>query len=991
MARKTPHYSSLPCPWYQWVLMGFMRLAIVACLLLPTGVKHAAAKIDAELGGALSGKELLYLEDAEARLSKHEALDRLHSFKPYSRSTVNLGFTDSAYWLYIPQLLETSALKEHATYYLEVGYSLLDHVDAVVLARPAGAQQSFGEARHFHTGDREIFPQRPVPHPNFVFPINVQPNMEYAVLLRIKTDSAAQVPLDLWTPAGFSKSTFDQAVFSGGLIGIIGIMALTNLLLYLSVGDRSYLYFALCMTGYALVQACTLGLAFQYIWPYSVFLQEKGLMLAVNFTFVALALFTREYLSLESFAPRAATLLKALATANALICLLVTVLPYSAAVKITILNLGFSPSINFCAGVWLLLHGYRSARFFVFAFSIFIISAVAFILSKFGLIDRSLLTEYSVHFGAITTVSLMSFALADRIRIERKLKEEAQDAAIRHLDSYRTIYEHSLEGLFQLDDQGALLVCNSAFLKLMGAHSKAELVTLAPTMKHLIPESAEEFRLLYQRLQKRGHIIGYETSCRDLLGNQFWGTLNIHTVQLPNGRIGYEGSLTDITDRRRHQDQLKYYAEHDALTGLINRLEFEKQVQRAIDTAATGEHEHAMLFMDLDQFKIVNDTGGHSAGDELLRLLASEFSTIVKDSDTIARFGGDEFAILLNDCDLDEAKKVGDRLRAAVADFRFAWQGKTFAIGVSIGIVAITREIATIENLFSLADTACYAAKDAGRNRVVVHSDASHAVRIRQGEMILVGELRNAIKADQLRLYTQPIQALQRPQKGVAYELLVRFEAGDQTLLPGAFLPAAERFNVINLIDRWVIEHYFEFLKQNPRALETLSQANINLSAQTIGGEDFQQFLTTMFKRFNIPENKICFEITESAAVASLTDTKHFLMSMRRNGLKFALDDFGSGFSSYSYLKSLPVDLLKIDGSFVRDVFEDPVDLAMVKSITEIAHLTGMGVCAEYVESKAVLELMTHLGVDYAQGFYIGQPELLFSGSGQRLPEPEVQ
>ncbi|GAA3946787.1 hypothetical protein GCM10022278_02450 [Allohahella marinimesophila] len=920
-------------------------------------------------------------------LSKAEALDQLDTFKPYTRRTVNLGFSDAVHWLFIPQLLEFHTLKEQATYYLEVGYSLLDHVDAVVLTRPAGSEQPFDQAAHFHTGDREIFAQRPVPHPNFIFPIDVLPDTEYAVLLRIKTDSAVQVPLNLWTPAGFSENTFDQAVFSGGLIGIIAIMALTNLLLYLSVGDRSYLYFAMCMSGYAIVQACTLGLAFQYIWPASIFLQEKGLMLAANFTLASLALFTREFLGLESFAPRAASIFRLLAAANILICVLVLVLPYSAAIKITTLNVGVSPFLNYCIGVWLLIQGHKSARLYVSAFSVFIVSAVIFILSKFGLVDRSLFSEYSVHFGAITAVSLMSFALADRIRLERKLKEEAQDAAIRHLDSYRTIYEHSLEGLFQLDENGTLLVCNSAFLKLMGAHSKAELATLAPTMKNLVPESAVEFRLLYKRLKNHGQVIGYETSCRDLLGNQFWGTLNMHTVQLPGERMGYEGSLIDITDRRRHQDQLKYYAEHDALTGLINRLVFEKQVQGAIETAATGDHEHAMLFMDLDQFKIVNDTGGHSAGDELLRLLASEFSTIVKDTDTIARFGGDEFAILLNDCDLDEAKKVGDRLREAVADFKFAWQGKTFSIGVSIGIVAITQEIATLENLFSLADTACYAAKDAGRNRVVVHSDASHAVRIRQGEMILVGELRNAIKADQLRLFTQPIQALQRQRKGAAYELLVRFEAGDQTLLPGAFLPAAERFNVINLIDRWVIEHYFDFLKQNPRALETLSQANINLSAQTIGSQDFQQFLTAMFKRYEIPENKICFEITESAAVASLTDTKHFLMSMRRNGLKFALDDFGSGFSSYSYLKSLPVDLLKIDGSFVRDVFEDPVDLAMVKSITEIAHLTGMGVCAEYVESKAVLELMTHLGVDYAQGFYIGEPEVLFSGSGQQRPE----
>jgi len=410
------------------------------------------------------------------------------------------------------------------------------------------------------------------------------------------------------------------------------------------------------------------------------------------------------------------------------------------------------------------------------------------------------------------------------------------------------------------------------------------------------------------------------------------------------------------------------------LTGLINRSEFENRMQDALNTFETQHISHCLLFLDLDQFKIVNDTSGHRAGDELLKCLSQVLKDNARARDSIARLGGDEFAILLERCPLEKAEEVANILRRKIADYRFSWEDKTFTVGASIGIVPIDHDHPSIEELFSLADTACYGAKDAGRNCIMVHSPKSNEVMHRQSEMRQVAFLKEAIKSDQLVLYKQYISCSEDEQNGGRYEILVRMIKGDELVPPGAFLPAAERYNAIVEVDKWVVENYFKWLSENPEEQKKLVQVNINLSGQTLGDAEFPGFLEEMFSRYQVPTEKICLEITESTAVRSLSKTNAFISRLKLRGIKFALDDFGSGFSSYSYLRNLKVDSVKIDGSFIRNITHDVIDRSMVESIANMAQVIGIKTVAEFVENHETHELLKEMGVDFTQGYHIHKP-----------------
>jgi diguanylate cyclase (GGDEF)-like protein/PAS domain S-box-containing protein len=428
----------------------------------------------------------------------------------------------------------------------------------------------------------------------------------------------------------------------------------------------------------------------------------------------------------------------------------------------------------------------------------------------------------------------------------------------------------------------------------------------------------------------------------------------------------------DVTKERRLKRALSYQASHDALTGLINRREFDNRLHAAVLSAQRGEGAYALLYIDLDQFKVVNDTCGHQAGDRLLRDVTGLLQTRVRASDTIARLGGDEFGVLLEGCTPEQASRIADGVRQAIKDYRFMWGASTLSVGASVGVVQIRAETESVAAVMSAADIACYAAKDEGRNRIHVYE--ADGVSNRHREMHWVARVTRAAEENRLELFFQPIVRIGSEGSPDFHELTVRLRDDDGRLVPPSeFIPAAERYNVMSIIDRWVVVRAVELLKHRRDTQRSLPMLAVNLSGTSLNEQSFAEFVLQTVGEPEIA-SALCFEITETAAVTSLSNAAFFMRELKARGCRFSLDDFGTGLSSFMYLKTLPVDYLKIDGQFISQIATDAVDRSMVEAISKVGRALGIATVAECVESEAVLEELKRIGVDFAQGYYIANP-----------------
>ena len=462
-------------------------------------------------------------------------------------------------------------------------------------------------------------------------------------------------------------------------------------------------------------------------------------------------------------------------------------------------------------------------------------------------------------------------------------------------------------------------------------------------------------------------------------GNELYVESTASPIRNDKGDVS-GGALVfhDVSESRELNRRLSYHASHDILTGLVNRREFESRVGRALKSARARESSYALLYLDLDRFKIINDTCGHQAGDALLGQLGALLKSRIRWRDCLSRLGGDEFGVLLESCSLDEAMRSAESLVNAIDEFKFSWEDRSFKLTVSIGVVPITAENEDVGTILNAADAACQAAKESGRNRI--HSFEANDIELmrRRREIQWAARINNALEENRFELFRQTILPLQASEQGEHYELLLRMRDESGALVaPDLFISAAERYGIMPNVDRWVVENALRWLVSEADERERLAMCSINLSGQTLTDDKFLPFVIEQFHRSGIDASQICFEITETSAIASYAQASRFINALKELGCLFALDDFGTGLSSFGYLKHFPVDFLKIDGSFVKEILHDPIDREMVRSINEIGHLTNKKTIGEFAENTEIITMLRGMGVDYAQGYGVAEPKRL--------------
>ena len=557
--------------------------------------------------------------------------------------------------------------------------------------------------------------------------------------------------------------------------------------------------------------------------------------------------------------------------------------------------------------------------------------------------------------------------------------ETQNQALTRAKNRYLTLYDDNPTMVFNLKEDGCILSVNHTGAKQLGLTVEELQDRLVfdfiypndlPVMQGLVGHCMASPLLVHKQ--------GFRLVSHD--GWVIWVRATARLVENENQQNSLLVVCEDVTETHALNDQIAYQASHDALTGLANRSEFDRYVNELVTLVHVDHSVHALCYMDLDQFKVVNDTCGHLAGDELLKQLGDLLRKNLRRHDFVARLGGDEFGVLMHNCSLDEAFLACEKIRDMFRDFHFIWEDKSFTVGVSIGVSSINAASGSAVDPLNEADAACYAAKDEGRNRVHVFRPDDEALALRHGEMQWVSKIQQALAQNHFCLYGQLIVPLNGDDEDLHFETLIRYRDDKGHIIsPGAFLPAAERYNLAPALDRWVISHLFEWIANRPDFLDDLSLCSVNLSGVSLSDESMLAFISEQFSLCAIPTHKICFEITETAAIANLSCATKFIHHLRESGCSFSLDDFGSGLSSFAYLKNLPVDYLKIDGLFVKDIVEDKVDLSMVRAINEVGHIMGKKTIAEFVENEQIFSLLNDLGVDYAQGYGIGKPVPLMS------------
>ncbi|WP_017446074.1 EAL domain-containing protein [Gayadomonas joobiniege] len=817
---------------------------------------------------------------------------------------------------------------------------------------------------------------RDFPSGSYVFTLNLPANSERWFYLKLQNDSLIQLPICLYQVDAFYFDHNRAAFWLGGGLAILMLMSFTAFVLSVANKDTGFAYFGTFLFSFLIYYCSRTGYGIEFLWPSLIHYTKPIGMLSLGICLASLANFVQIFLRIKHTQIQLNTLFK-------LNTILVFCIAVSSLLLPHILQL-YTQLLMYISTSGLIIYAMlktpKKTKFglkrFAFCMLIIILSAALFAANRFNILERSFITEYAILISQFLAFSILFNSVYDKVRREQLNTLRAKRKVQSLYQDLFDIYEHAVEGHYISKQNGQLVRANKAFCELLGCRSLSDLLVEVPNLARLYVLPGDRDKLV-TKVNKQKRLTNFETQWRTQKGQVKWVSISLRIAN-KNGETLLIGSVLEISQRKRAEQKLQYMATHDSLTGLINRSAFEKSLRTLLTEAQALNSRHTLLYMDLDQFKLINDTCGHRAGDLLLVQIADRFKVELGSNDSIARFGGDEFCVLMENQFGEQAYQTANALKHAVDEFRFVWEGRSFSLGVSIGLIELNAENSNLSEVLSHADAACYTAKERGRNRIHQYIPADEDMQARQNEMLQVSEITEALTQDRFELYFQSIQSLQTKEDGLHYEILLRMrDATGRLLSPSQFLPAAERYSQMSRIDRWVIENYFCWLSEHPDHLEALAKGAINLSGLSLSDDEMQAFVLNCFDKYQIPYHKICFEVTETVAIMQLDKTLSFIHCFKDLGCSFSLDDFGSGFSSYVYLKNLPVDYLKIDGSFVKDMLVDPVDKAMVKSIYEVACAIGVKTIAEFVESKEIKEELFTIGVNYAQGYGISKPSPL--------------
>ena len=894
----------------------------------------------------------LLLKDASGQLDATQALVALSRHGELITGNTNIGQTHSTWWQALRlQLPEGEAVKLIAT------TPTLDSIDVWLFTD----EQSIGP---LHSGNRLPFKESRQPYPQFMLDLPALDSKPFTLLLRAQSPASIEPPLQLINAQSSQRMLTRNWLLSGLLIGTLLGLAVFYLIRFSTLREPQLAYFSLTAICVAAFNASLHDVAELLLSAP----QEPTRPL----TYLPLAgalIFSSQFLtsSLQLPMQKLRWLRAPLFASIILVCIgnyLSSEFHSYHLLNLIILAVGIYQLALLLLAMYL-RRPYASD--YVLCWSAVLPLMLLVPLSHQGLISRP--PNLQVLFAILPAISMLLFgALLDKKHEKtRRALLSTQAEAIENLEQYHALFRQSGEGIFCCHRDGHLIAANPSLTQLLGGDLQG------CTLQDLL--GTEAWEELLMRLDNANGTISRECQLQDPQGKAHWVYLSLHQ-QPRQERI--EGIVVDLNERHALEERLQHQAAHDALTGLRNRNELERLLSQSLNDSGAQPFSH-LLHLGMDRFKQINDLCGHLAGDQLLRQAAHQLKHALPAKAELARIGGDEFAILLQATDDASAMQQAEHLRHSLEQFVFTWQGRPFRLHASIGLLALNAGVGDWETALNLASNATQVAKHQGRNRVHVFDPTDGALLEHQRQLQWITRLREAVEQDHFELFYQPVQPLQQSQHGLHYEVLLRYRDphNDEWISPAQFLDAAARYGFLGAIDRWVIRRLCEWLAENPQHLQKLAQVNVNLTADSLLAADFHQLLHDTLERHELPASKFCIEVTEMVALGELGVPAQWIEELRSKGLKVALDDFGSGFASYAYLRHLPLDILKIDGSFIRGIEQDPINQAMVGSMQQIAAQLGLQTVAEFVETQQSLECLRALGIDYAQGYHVGRPQPL--------------
>ncbi|WP_409420071.1 EAL domain-containing protein [Pseudaeromonas sp. ZJS20] len=881
-----------------------------------------------------------------------------------------MGFDSRPYWFRIALANQSG---EEQLLMVDAGVPLLDKLDAFLIAKGR-------LMRVWKTGIQRGVGTKPYPSKVFTFPLSLQPGDEVQLYFRAEHQGFLTFPLSVTNLREHAlKQSYDklQMGVTGGVFILAGLYAL---LLYGFIRESRFLYYALFCFSLMASAWILKGYAGSYLLFPSWLSGTRSLLSCVGLLLLALVLST-----LDMYRVWLTQRQRQLGHWVVGLILIGAVLPWLLDFKQGLFVLfGLYSLVTLLALLLVFFFIGRAGwlqRLYSNAALGFLASCLLLFANHLGWWQQGWITDYLISAFSALAAALLVFALAYRTYQEKRGRLRAKRQVSEGLKRYFELYHNANEGLFTSTLEGQLMAANPAFCRLFGyADFQIMASSAGRKTQSLYAQPNERDDLLAQLFSNSQQGVRKDVQMRRPDGTTFWARLSLRISHREgkNRPFLIEGILVDITEGKEYQARLEFLTTHDEVTGLHNRRYLMGLLEALFVRRAQDPGTDYLCFIDIDHFNLINEGGGHLAGDEFLKLLAQQLGQKMTSRFALTRLSGDEFAILLENTYVDEAIRFAEQCRKLIQEQRFIWDSKIYSVTASLGLVPIQPGCHDASALMALADAACSTAKRQGRNRLHVYSDLSPEMRQYQNEVAWVSRINQALAENRFVLARQLIIPAHGGGGGQKYEILLRLLGEQGELIsPVTFLGAAERFGLMPAIDLWVLKNLMAWYQDHPDELAKLEQVSVNLSGESVGTPKMHRKLQQILEAARFPMNKLCFEITETQAIANIDATRAFITSFKALGCRFALDDFGSGFSSYGHLKDLPVDWLKIDGQFVEKMDQNPTDAAIVRSMAELARAVGVKTVAEYVANPAIEAQLTKMGVDYLQGYAIHRPTLL--------------